>query len=138
LPPLKLAKTLPTIGERLFVISNDPVFGRSFAAIRVAGRCGGESVCSASANKGQFFFADVPFHHGQSGSPVINEKGMVVGVVSQLLSTDSKILLLSDPPIPLPAVAIVPRYGVFSPTNHIFEKLPELLQKQLEDDLPIQ
>lgn len=73
------------VGNRVFVVGAPLGLAYSFSAGYISGRLKSNRISNAFVDL-EYFQTDAAINHGNSGGPMFNEKGEVVGIVSHILS----------------------------------------------------
>ena len=73
------------IGEKVFIVGAPFGLERSLSVGYISGRRA-EKKGSSAFSKSEFFQTDASINHGNSGGPMFNTKGEVIGIVSSILS----------------------------------------------------
>lgn len=71
--PMRIAKSIPLIGEEIFAVQNNPPFDFTIT----------KGIISAvrTNNEVTYFQVDVALNRGASGGPIFNSKGELVGII---------------------------------------------------------
>jgi S1-C subfamily serine protease len=74
------------IGDKIFIIGAPFGLERSLSVGYVSGRLSEKGDGQFTFSKSEFFQTDASINHGNSGGPMFNLKGEVIGIVSSILS----------------------------------------------------